>query len=61
MKIIYALRIRPDDNSEWSEPEYYRTRKERDRTASVNRIIGGIRTHSYEEKKTPDEVEALCG
>jgi len=60
LKTVYALRIRPDDNSVWGEPEYYRTRKERDRTESMNRIIGGIRTHSYEEKKTPDEVESLC-
>lgn len=60
MKTVYVLRIRPDDNSEWGEPEYYRSRKERDRTASVNRIIGGIRTHSYEEKKTVEEAASLC-
>lgn len=59
MKTIYCLRVRPDDNSEWSEPEYYQTRQERDRNASVNRILGGIRTHSYEEKKTRAEIEEL--
>lgn len=59
MKTVYVLRIRPDDNSEWGEPEYYRTRRERDRTAYVNRIIGGIRTHSYEEKKAPKQIAEL--
>lgn len=59
MKTVYCLRIRVDDNSEWSEADYYRTRKARDECASVNRIIGGFRTHSFEEKKTPEEAEAL--
>ncbi len=61
MKTVYVLRIRPDDSSPWGEPEYYRTRRERDRTASINRIVGGIRTHSYEEKKEPNEIEAIFG
>lgn len=59
MKTVYALRIRMDDKDPWSEPDYFRTRKQRDRAASTNRIIGGIRTHSYEEKKTPEELAAL--
>lgn len=59
MKTVYVLRVRPSDSVVWSEPEYYRTRKERDREAAVNRVLGGIRTHSYEEKKTPEEIEAL--
>lgn len=60
MKTVYALRVRPDDNSPWSEPGYYRTRKERDQTERMNRCLGGIRTHSYEEKKTPEEIDELC-
>lgn len=59
MKTVYCLRIRPDDNSEWSEATYYRTRKSRDRDGSMNRIMGGMRTHSFEEKKTPEEISAL--
>lgn len=59
MKTVYVLRVRPDDESHWSEPEYYRTRKERDRVAAQNRAFGGIRTHSYEEKKTPEEIAQL--
>jgi hypothetical protein len=61
MKTVYVLRIRPDDSAPWGEPCYYRTRKERDDVARINRCLGGIRTHSYEEKKTPEEVEELCG
>ncbi len=60
MKTVYCLRIRPDDNLEWSETDYYRRRKERDEAASVNRIIGGFRTHSFEEKKSSEEIGALC-
>jgi hypothetical protein len=59
MKTVYILRIRPDDDSSWGEPEYYRTRRERDKTEGMNRVLGGIRTHSYEEKKTPEEIEQL--
>lgn len=59
MKTVYVLRVRPHDDTPWSEPEYYRTRKERDETAAMNRAWGGIRTHSYEEKKTLEEVEQL--
>lgn len=60
LKTVYALRVRPDDNSAWSEPEYYRTKRERDRIAAQNRVLGGIRTHSYQEKKTPEEIDQLC-
>lgn len=60
LKTVYVLRVRPDDASPWSEPTYYRKRRERDKDVSFNRAIGGIRTHSYEEKKTLDEIEELC-
>jgi hypothetical protein len=59
MKTVYVLRVRPDDDSPWGEPAYYWKRKERDNTAMLNRCLGGIRTYSYEEKKTPEEIEAL--
>lgn len=59
MKTVYCLRVRLDDQSEWSEPEYYKTRRERDRTGATNRILGGIRTHSFEEKKTPEQISEL--
>ena len=59
MKTIYCLRIRPDESQPWGEPNYYRTRKERDDDATVNRCLGGLRTHSYEEKKPANEVEDL--
>lgn len=57
MKTVYCLRIRPDDESDWSNPTYYQKRRNRDHDASFNRIIGGIRTHSYEEKLDPQTVE----
>lgn len=59
LKTVYVLRTRPSDSCVWSEPEYYRTRKERDQIGSMNRVLGGIRTHSYEEKKTPEEIYQL--
>jgi hypothetical protein len=59
MKTVYALRVRADDSEPWSEPEYYRTRTEHDETERVNRCLGGIRTHSYQERKTLEEVEQL--
>lgn len=59
MKTVYVLRVRPDDKCNWGNPEYYLTRKERDRIAATNRILAGIRTHSYEEKKTQDEINQL--
>lgn len=60
MKTVYVLRTRLNDNLPWSEPEYYRKRKERDEAERVNRVLGGIRTHSYEEKRTPEEIDQLC-
>ena len=59
MKTVYVLKVKPDDDSPWSDPGYYRTRKERDETASMNRVLGGIRTYSYKEKKPVEEVEEL--
>ena len=46
----YMLRCRRDDNSDWCEPEEFPTRRARDMAGSFARIIGGLRTHSYEEK-----------
>ena len=59
-KTVYCLRMRPDDNSNWSEPEYYKTRKRRDNAASYCRCLGGFRTHSYEEKLPIEEAEIAC-
>lgn len=58
-KTVYILRIRPSDADAWGEPGCYRTRKERDEAARYARILCGLRTWSYEEKKTPGEAEAL--
>ena len=44
----YMLRTRLDDESAWSEAEEYPTRGQRDKAARLARVIGGIRTHSYE-------------
>lgn len=61
MRTVYVFRIRADESEPWGEPEYYRTRKERNDMERMNRCLGGIRTHSYEEKKTAEEVEQLFG
>lgn len=58
-KNVYCLRIRRSDSEPWSEPAYFRTSAERNNAERVNRIIGGVRTHSYEESKTPDEIETM--
>ena len=55
-KTIYAVRMRDNDEAEWGEPDYYPTRKARDTTERYCRIIGGIRTHSYEERVSQDEL-----
>lgn len=59
-KTIYVLRIRYTDSEPWREPGYYRKKKDRDYDEKLNRILGGIRTHSYEEKKTEEEIAELC-
>lgn len=56
---VYYLRVRPDDKSEWGEPEPYPTRKARDKVSAECRILAGLRTHSYEEKKTLQEFTEL--
>lgn len=58
-KKVYVLRTRLADNDSWSEPMYYETKKRRDKDGAMNRIIGGIRTWSYDEKKTLDEIEQI--
>lgn len=60
VKTVYVLRVRMSDEESWGEPGYYRTRRARDKDAAMNRAFGGIRTHSYEEKKTPEEIDELC-
>lgn len=61
MKTVYCLRIRPDDKSDWGEPQYYRLKSKRDTDAAFVRIIGGMRTFSYQEKKTDEEAKLLLG
>lgn len=59
MKTVFAIRIRATDNDEWSQPSYFKTKAQRDKAGSMNRIICGFRTHSFDEKKTLEEVEEL--
>lgn len=58
-KTVYCLRTRMDDGAEWSEPSFFRTRKERDYIAAQKRILAGIRTHSYEEKMPVETLDEL--
>lgn len=61
----YFLRIRFRDSDPWGEPKEYKTRRGRDKDAEINRIIGGIRTHSYDEptprrrKPTVESTQAV--
>ncbi len=59
MKTVYCLRVRINDKEEWSDKECYRTRKQRDTSASVARIIGGMRTHSFEENISAKALEEI--
>lgn len=61
MKTIYCLKIRTDDKQPWSEANYYRTRAKRDKDSAMNRIMGGLRTFSYEDKVTKEQFEELTG
>ena len=54
---VYMLRTRLTDNAKWSEPKEFATRKERDTVAAECRILGGMRTHSYEMKTEPGNAE----
>lgn len=56
-RLGFFLRIREDDASEWSTPTLYATRKARDKSAAINRIIGGYRTHSYNEWITVEQMQ----
>lgn len=58
-KTVYGLRIRLTDADPWGETGWYRTAKKRNDTASMNRIIGGLRTWSFDERKTIEEIEEL--
>lgn len=58
-KTVYCLRTRLVDSDPWSETAYFMRKKDRDNTAATNRIIGGIRTHSFEERKTDKEIEDI--
>jgi hypothetical protein len=59
-RTVYVLRTRFDESHPWEPPQYFRTRKERNDTERTARCLWGIRTHSFEEKKTPSEIEELC-
>lgn len=60
MKKIYGIRTRLDDDQPWSDPVYYLTKKTRDKIGSMNRVLAGIRTHSFEEKVTETEAYEKC-
>lgn len=59
VKRMHVLRTREDDKSDWSQPEYYPTKRERDGEASLCRILGGIRTHSYQESSAEAIARAV--
>lgn len=59
MKKVYCMRVKLSESDEWSDVEYFRTRKERDTSGSMNRILGGVRTYSFEEMKSKEEIESI--
>ena len=59
MKTVYCLKIRDNDAEPWSQPEHFRTRKQRDSASTMARCLGGFRTHSYEEKVDAEALEEI--
>ena len=59
-KTVYVLRMRINESEAWGEPIYYTSKRQRDKNASFNRILLGMRTHSYKEKMPLDEIEEKC-
>jgi hypothetical protein len=53
---VYCLRVRPDDQSEWSEASEYSTQKARDSDAYHARILAGYRTHSFERVEVTEHL-----
>lgn len=58
-KTVYVFRIRLSDSDPWMEPMYYLIKGQRDYDEKMSRIIGGFRTHSYQEKMTIEEIQQL--
>lgn len=56
LRTVYCLRIRGDDQELWGQPTRYFSRKERNNDEKMCRIIGGMRTHSYDERRQVDDV-----
>ena len=54
-KLVFLLRTRFTDDEPWSEPTVYTSRRERDEDAAMARAWAGIRTHSYEERRSSSE------
>ncbi len=59
-RTVYCLRTRLDDDRPWSDTKYFLTKRDRDVNSATCRILLGVRTHSFEEKRTPEEIEELC-
>ena len=58
-KKVFCLRVRLSDDQEWSEPSYFKTKGKRDKIGAMNRIIAGFRTHSFEERKSEEELAEI--
>lgn len=58
-KTLYCLRTRENEKERWSPTDYYYSRKERDADEKTARCLFGIRTMSFTEKKTQEEIEEL--
>lgn len=57
-KTVFAISTKMTDADNWTEPSYFKKKSARDKCGAMNRIIGGIRTHSYDHKMTVEEFEA---
>ncbi len=58
-RTVYVLMVRLTDKEDWSEKQYFRSKLDRDKAGSFSRIIGGLRTHSIDEKMTQAEIDQL--
>jgi len=59
--VAFMLSVRFDDHANWSKPEAYTSRKERDKDAAFARCIGGLRTHSWTETRAEQSKRLAPG
>lgn len=53
----YGLRLRMADNRPWGPWNWYSSKRDRDDDERRNRILAGMRTHTTEEMRPPEDTD----